>query len=369
MAVYPMMPMAPIRPGGYTVTTRVDGNVATLRDTETWLRRLAAEALSLHDTTGDQITRLRTAWEGTAGDACRTTLDRQKKGAHHLRAAAVEVADAVGTFATEIMGVKAEMATARTAARAAGYSVTAEAIHLPMVLTNPAATVVNGVNITSTVTAARQREVRAHAELNRVLSKHTTFLDFFRKSMPTRTVTAIRGAFTATMGTRWYKDSANARTKVLAAATIIAENADGGLRVTAYRDIANRLPRYLTDKAAAAVNETLTARPFHFKVDTAPDAFFKSFHYSGGVITGAGIGYSIMNGTPADKAIGVGVASWAGGALASGGAAAGLTALGVSAGPIGWAALGVGLVASAGVGYIVDHNWDDITSGIENLFN
>lgn len=362
------LPAVPLHTGSHSLATRVEGNVEKLRGIERWLQSLAGAAMALHDSTTTQATNLRSAWHGDAADACQENLVYQQGQARGLAKAATEVAAATGAFASEISGVKADMATARAAARSAGYPVTADAIHLPMPLANPSQTVVNGINITDTVTKARKRESLAHKSLSHVLTKYTTFLDFFRKSMATRSVAAARGSFTSTMGTQWYQDSAAARARGLAAATTLFDNSDGALRGAAYQQMVGRVPGVLTDTAAANANSLLTARPFHH-TNKVPDAFLKSFHYSGGVLAGAGIATSIATGTPADRAVGVGVSSWAGGALASGGVAAGLTALGVGAGPVGWVALGVGIAASAGVGYVVDHQWDDITTGVKNLFH
>nr|WP_042197703.1 hypothetical protein [Kibdelosporangium sp. MJ126-NF4]CEL23126.1 hypothetical protein [Kibdelosporangium sp. MJ126-NF4]CTQ90263.1 hypothetical protein [Kibdelosporangium sp. MJ126-NF4] len=349
------------RIGGHTLTTVVDADTGQLRAMGSVLSTTEDAAEHLGDTCRTADGTITHAWTGQAADRARETLHRHRLSAYDLATHLNRVAATIARFADDIDRVTARMNEARDLARAAGYRVTRDMIQFPLPIADPAASGPSGV-ITALVAAARQEETAAHVRLRAELAEQKSFLE----SLPTplRGLGLTQGMFMASTGTAAYMDSAVDHARTIVAASAIAENTTGGLRQSAYQQLFRTAPWAAVDQAVAGVRKPLDYGAVNWaNLPADPEktryakAFLKPLTVSGGVLGGAGIGLQVLQGTPPEKAIVAGGASWAAGAVASGLTEAALLTIGVGAGPIGWATLAVGFVASAGVGYVIDQAW------------
>jgi hypothetical protein len=341
---------------GYSVTTAIDGDIAGLRATADWLLSVAEAAEPAERVLGESGPD--GGWRGQAADSARATLSGLRDRTADVAAVTNELGRAVADFADGLANATTAMATARATARAAGFPTTGSAIQFPSSLGGPCVIEPRHAAVMALVDKARLVEAQAHETLNRVLTRHVSFADYLRPGMPTRTASTAASAFSRIIRrTSRYTESAAARTRLAGAAAALAEHPAAGpaVRGAAMSELARRLPGVVADAQAQRAAKALAFSPLGTK------GFPSTFSLSGGIFSAAGAGLSIMHGTPPEKAIATSAASYAAGSATMGIAAT----LGIVSGPPGWIALGVSVVVSAGVGYAVDHYWEDIVDLID----
>jgi hypothetical protein len=336
---------------GTSVTTTIDGDVGALRTTAHWLLSVAeaaAPAQRLLGATGSE-----SHWRGAAADSARTTLLGLRDRTEEVVSVVAELGRAVADFADGLITAIAAMAKARATARAAGLPTTGSGIQFPAPLGGPCVIEPRHATVMALVDKARLVEAQSHEALNRVLARHVSFADYLRPGMPVRAASTGASAFTRLVKkTDRYTRSAAARARLAGAAAALAEHPSAGpaVRAAAMSELTRRLPGVIADTQARRAATALSFAPLGAK------GFPSFFSLSGGVFSAAGAGLAIARGTPPEKATATSAASYAAGSATMGVAAA----LGVVSGPPGWIALGVSVVVSAGVGYAVDHYWEDI---------
>lgn len=336
---------------GYSVTTAIDGDIGGLRATAHWLLSVAEAAEPAERVL--QASGSESDWRGSAADGARATVLGLRDRTADVAAVTNELGRAVADFADGLTTATAAMAKARTTARAAGFPTTGSAIQFPLPLGGPCVVEPCHAVVMALVDKARLVEAQAHEALNRVLTQHVSFADYLRPGMPVRTASTAASTFTRIVEkTENYTRPAAARTRLAGAAAALAEHPAAGpaVRAAAMSELTRRLPGVIADAQAQRTAKALSFAPLGAK------GFPSAFSLSGGVFSAAGAGMAIMHGTPPEKAIATSAASYAAGSATMGIAAA----LGVVSGPPGWIALGVSVVVSAGVGYAVDHYWEDI---------
>ena len=333
---------------GYSVSTVIEGDIGGLRATARWLTSVAEAAERVLTASG-----VESDWHGAAAAGARTTVLGLRDRTADVAAVTGELGRAVADFADGLAAAAAAMARARTTARAAGFPTTGSAIQFPLPLGGPCVVEPRHAAVMALVDEARLVEARAHEALNRVLTRYVSFVDYLWPGMPVRTASTAASAFTRIVEkTRKYTNSAAARTRLAGAAAALAEHPAAGpaVRAAAMSELTRRLPGVIADAQAQRTAKALSFSPLGTK------GFRSTFSLSGGVFSVAGAGLAIANGVPAEKAIATSAASYVAGSATMGIAAA----IGVASGPPGWIALGVSVVVSAGVGYAVDHYWEDI---------
>ncbi|ONI86604.1 hypothetical protein ALI22I_23445 [Saccharothrix sp. ALI-22-I] len=337
-----------------TIPTVLSGRATACRDAAKALHGLREAADFTADVTSGARTESATGWSGDSGDHYRSALGGGRTRAEDLGDRAGRIALALEVFADEHDAVRAEITDARAVARSGGLTLTATAINSPSPVGGPVVPMDALFDtVAAKVSAARKREQAAREALDQALSDASTFADFLKATETTRTASIVKGLFGLVDGGAALGRSAAANKRLADAALVIAGDTSlsPGLRHLGL--------------AGAIHNSTL----FHGKVGAgqmfkttqralskAPEVkALKPFGYAGGGIAAVGVGLSIAGGAPVDKAVAGGAASFA---------AAALTTAALGAGPPGWLALGASLAVSAGVGYLVDQNWDSIKEGI-----
>ncbi|MGW5739970.1 WXG100 family type VII secretion target [Amycolatopsis sp. NPDC003861] len=356
------IPALPVPAGGaHTIAVRVDGDPVALQATTAWLTGIAGAAGALADDMATTVTASQHIWTGPAADTFRDRVRRGRDHADGLRHALSAIVSAVDTFAEEIRAVKLQMAAAKELARSVGCRVTADSIQFPLPLLNPAQGGTSG-EVTAMVGLARRRESAAHTALRAALARHKSFLESLTSS-PTRAVSVSRSLFMEASKAKAYTETALTHAKALSSAAFIAENADGGLRQAAQAELFGGASAGMFDQAVRGSRSALGYGAPNWVTPPAGDfakklvgPALKPLTVSSGMLAGAGVGLDIMSGTPADKAVVKGGASFAAGAATSAALeAGGLILLGAS--PPGLVLIAASVIVSAGVGYSIDQAW------------
>lgn len=327
--------------GALTVSTAVAGDRTGMRELSSRLSRLSAAADHARTVMVRAEGESTDAWGGSAGEGFRGHLRTHQRVSRVLDDTCRTVAEALTGLAAELAAVDETMALARADARAAGCPVHGKTIHLtagPPMAAPTSAGAGTSERIIATGRNARRLEKAAHDRFQQTLDPLTdTFLDQLTTLTPTEATSLAGSTFTAAM-------------KTDALVGPLAGHAEKSPRLATALAGATNLSTVLGYGAGNWITIPKTANPAWSKIPRA-------FTVSGAGLGVAGIGYDIVvTGTPADKAVVKGAAGWAAGATTSGVTAFALTALGFT-GPAGWVAIGAGMIASAGVGYLIDQNW------------
>ncbi|MEU4767701.1 hypothetical protein AB0H12_31065 [Actinosynnema sp. NPDC023794] len=299
-----------------------------------------------------------TTWPGGSGDLFRYTLAAAGDSGDDLGEHLGRLGTAVTIFTDEIDAVRAAIDTARADAKAAGLVLTATAIHLPFCteVETPMTATPAFAAASNAVKSARHREQRAHEQLWTVLAELSTLADFFQAGNATRPASVARTLYNDFVGAGRLGRSAAANKRLADAALVVAgdHTLPAGLRWNALQIHGEQAQLF---QSKVATGQALIGTKKFLQSGVLEVKGKATIPYSGGLIAGAGVVVSISNGTPVDRAVGTGAASLLAGAAVTAGAAL------LAASPPGWAVLIVSTVASTGVGYAVDQNWDAIKDG------
>jgi len=312
-----------------TFSTRVDADPSASRRAADTLNAVQRQSTTSAAEIFTQRNRLTPDWVCTAADRSAKTMTANGNLADQIADDASTLATALMVFADAIDGVRARMADIRHDARAAGLPVIADVVQC----TRPELS----AQFSSRVTAARSSERAAHQALTQALLHFQSFIAYTTTATWTKTAGYLRSAAAKISGD--VRDVADViknerlRTALTAKGTEALTGVQGFVRAS---DISKTV-----GQANDALGKGITAGAL--KVS-----------YIGAALTGLGVAQSIHDGKPADKAIVSGGASLVAGALAT---------AAVASGPPGWVAIGVGAAVSMGVGYVVDHHWDDWKHG------
>lgn len=312
-----------------TFSTHIDADPSAFRRAADILGVVQRQSTTSAGDIFHQRNRLAPDWVCSAADRSASTLTANGNVADQVADDASTLATALLVFADAIDGVRAQMADIKRDARADGLPVIAEVVQC----TRPELS----DRYSRRVSGARSTERSAHQALTQALMHFQSFLTYATKTSSLRTVGYARSA-----GAKISSDVLQATDVLKNERLRTALTSKGDEALTAVQGFARDSE---INKVASQVNGFLGK-------GVAAGALKVS--YIGAALTGIGIAQSIHDGKPADKAIASGGASLVAGALAT---------AAVASGPPGWVAIGVGAAVSMGVGYIVDHNWDNWKHG------
>jgi hypothetical protein len=337
-----------------SIPTSVHTNTGQCRDAGAALTAIAGSVDDAVSTAYAVRGESETTWQGTSGQSFRSRLATAGQQGDDVTADATRLSKALIVFADEVDAVRSAISHARTDAKASGLLLTADAIQLPYCLTTDAPISRNPAfeKASSAVRSAREREHRAHETLGTVLAELTSVIDYVLGSTLTKGTTIARYALVTFAGGRRIGRSAAVSKRLADAALTLAQDSSLSpiLRMDALQ-LAQKQTTLFQAKVGTgqATKRILQSAPISKINKVYP------FTYSGAAISAVGVGLSIKNGTPADRAIASGAASFVAGAAVT-------VALG--SGPPGWIVLGASMAISTGVGYLVDQHWDGIKHGL-----
>ncbi|SEB45704.1 hypothetical protein SAMN04489727_1904 [Amycolatopsis tolypomycina] len=312
-----------------TFSTRVDADPCASRRAADTLGAVQRQSTTSATDIFDQRNRLAPDWVCAAADRSANTLTANGGLADQVADDASTLVTALMVFADAIDAVRARMADIRRDARAAGLPVVADVVQV----TRPE---LSG-QFSSRIAAARSAERTAHQDLIQALLHFQSFIAYAAAAPWTRTAGYVRAA-----GAKLSGDVRQVADLLKNDRLRTAVTGKGTEALTAAQAFARDSE---ISKVASQANDVL-GRGF--------GAGALKVSYIGAALTGIGVVSSIHDGKPADKAIASGGASLVAGALAT---------AAVASGPPGWVAIGVGAAVSMGVGYLVDHHWDNWKHG------
>ncbi|MFN2496058.1 MAG: hypothetical protein ABR608_09145 [Pseudonocardiaceae bacterium] len=379
--------------------TELLGDPAACRETGEWMMRVATGTFDAATVLYEVRSRTHECWRGAAATAFEEHIGRGGREADQLSGEIERAGRALIVFSEELDTAAARLRQAREVAAAAALTVTSQGIEPPPTVILPAepttpqhvaaidayqAQVRAWDEVYQTVSYARGVELAAHERLAAATNVPRSMFDSLRSNAGFIATGAALGAAEGLymQNTRFRELSArHAResmdftrqiadkpnlTKAQRIRLQAARNAAGDLAVKANR-IAHSQSRLLgglnRTGSGAYLLQALAMSPTDKIQGTSLFAqggkVLGKVPYVGVGVTLAQAGVDTYNGKPADQAFGS--------ALISTGIGSGVTyamlayaPLAVAGGPFTLAAVGVGVVVSCGVGYVVDHHWDDI---------
>lgn len=398
------------------IDTLVEGSPESLRETATKLNHLAdllhANGGKVHRASGES----EWCWTGEAADKGRTYIKGTAKIIDDVVDTARKFARAHDEFAAKLEGVITRVYQARDVAQQAKLTVTKTEILPPepvgvQVSTGaqaqpPAEAFTQGVpvpaalqqkqaafaEVSKSIEQARRDERDAHNRFRDELHKYSGVLDAIKNGALLNSLGVVRTMASSPHGNadQYVKEAMARRADAQAAKNLFMNpNMSAARRALAEERyaVANLAARKAWNQAfsSAAVDRVVpVGSSWKAALAKAPGEEMaknsnsllrgagkvaKAFPYSNIALTAFGVGNSIREGTPWDKA----AASNVGGMLASTGASvgaeAGLAALGVAAGPATLAGLGIGIAVSTGVSWFVDNHWDDVKHTASNAWD
>ncbi|MEV4733133.1 hypothetical protein [Saccharopolyspora sp. NPDC049426] len=406
------------------VSTRVEGSPESLRDTATKCTQLAdlldTEAASIHRTSGES----EHAWKGDAADKGRTFIKESAKTIDTVVTAARKISGAHDRLAQDLDGVISRVNQARELAQKGKLAVTNAEILPPGPEPGPAPAAPQGPTskeasgqhqnamaahgaaladfqakkkafdeASATVDQARQDERDAHHRFQEAVRESSTLLETVKGGLLFTSLGIMRTlASSPNANVAKYSDEARRLGRAASVAKAIASNPNMSpdRRAVArmifferefptMRATTNTLSSWAIDRHVPlpdSVKAMIAAAPGEELAAKGSNGFLrgvgsvaKAFPYSAIALTGVSTSVSIANGTPADKAVVSNVSSTALSTGAFVGAEVGLVALGVAGGPATLAAIGAGVVVSAGVSWFMDNHYDDMKKGASDLWH
>lgn len=379
--------------------TELLGDPAACRETGEWMARVSTGTFDAATVLNDVRGRTHDCWRGEAATAFEDHLGRGGREADQLAGEIGRAGRALVAFSEELDTARSRLRQARAVAAAGGLTLTPRGIEpppaviLPAVPTTPqqlAAIDTHQAQVRAwdeayqTVSLARGIELAAHERLAAATNVPKSMFESLRSN----------AGFIATgvaLGAAGALHTENSRFRQLS-----RQQARDSLRITQYiadrpnlpkgqRSLLQAIRNELGDRA---VTEHRIARSQHgwllglnrtgsgygslqvIARSSAEDMRGAGLFARAGKVLGkvpyAGLGLTawqtasdIRHGKPADQAIGSAVVSTGVGAGVTGAMLA-YAPLAVAGGPFTLAAVGVGAVATYGVGYVVDRHWDDI---------
>ena len=388
----------------------VEGSPESLRETATKLNQLA----DLLHSNGGKVHRASSesewCWSGEAADKGRAYIQGTGKVIDDVVDTTRKIARAHDELAAKLDGVITRVYQARGAAQQAKLSVTETEILPPepvgvQVPTGAQAQAPAGASrqgspapalaahqqkqaafeeASKSIEQARRDERDAHNRFRDDLHKHSSVLDAIKNGALLNSLGVVR-AMASSPHTNAEKYATEAQSKsndaraaknlytnpnMSAARRAIAEEKYSTAKLAARKATRNAFSSAAVDRMAVVpqgVKERLAWAPGGQLAENESSALLrgagkvaKSFPVSNVALTAFGMGMSVSDGTPWDKAAASNVGGMAASTGASVAAEAGLVALGVAGGPATLVGLGVGVAVSTGVSWFVDNHWDDV---------
>lgn len=381
------------------LNTELLGDPAACRATGEWMQRVSTgtfdAATVLHEVRG----RTHECWRGQAATAFEEHIGRGGREADQLSREIERAGRALIAFSEELDTAAARLQQAREVAAAGGLTVTPQGIEPPPTVILPAepttpqhfaavdahqAQTRAWNEVFQTVGHARGIELAAHERLAAATNVPRSMFESLRSNF----------GFIATgaaLGVAGSLHAENSRFRKLS-----GQQARDSLRITQYiadrpnlpkgqRTLLQAIRSEVGDRAVkdhriagsqarllGGLDRTPRGRDLLDVIGRSPAHEIKGtsvFARTGRVLAKvpyAGLGVTawqttsdIRSGKPADQAIGSAVTSTGVGAGVTGAVLA-YAPLAVAGGPFTLAAVGIGAVTAYGVGYMVDHHWDDI---------
>lgn len=386
--------------GTAMLDTELLGDPAACRATGEWMTRVATGMFDTGTLLYGVRGRTHECWRGDAATAFEEHIGRGGQEADQLSWEIERAGRALISFSEELDTAAAWLRQAREVAAAAGLTVTLQGIEPPPTVILPAdpATPQQVAAVDAdqtqtqawneahqTVSYARGIELAAHERLAAATNVPKSMFESLRSNA---TFIATGAALGAAEGL--YKQNSRFRklsrqhaqqslnitrqvmanpnlTKAQRAQLQAARNSVGDLAVRESR-IAHSQARLL-----GGLNRTTSGAYLLQAIVWSPaddirggSLFARTgkvlgkVPYAGWLITGAQAAWDIRQGKPADQAVGSAVISPGVGAGVTYGMLAAAEPLALAGGPVTLVAVGVGVVAAVGVGYVMDHHWDDI---------
>lgn len=380
------------------INTEILANPASVREGVHYLKKVSHAnrdaATALHKARSDS----ESAWDGTAADAFRDKARHDGHGIDELARITDKVVRGLESFADDIATAKSRMENARQVAQAGGLSVRGWWIEKPPGDVTQGASEgagspsMPGLNpkhhaqkeaeakldaweeAQSLVRWARNFERTAHEELNSHLADANNLMAALVKTstMIGNSIAVIGALHGAAKKLHAMADEQLGFVKqferlsadsTLPAATREAhiEKMMKNIGITREQAASNAgvLGNAGNTKAGDLVFNPLT-KTFGGTKPGAARALGRMGTVAGAVFTGVESGRQIIfDGKPAGKTLATNYASWGFGALTGGGAALGLSAAGLSGGPVTLAGVGIGIGASTAYGYFQDNTMED----------
>ncbi|MGH3906855.1 MAG: hypothetical protein ACRDTE_22135 [Pseudonocardiaceae bacterium] len=382
------------------LNTELLSDPAACRSTGEWMKRVSTgtfdAATVLHEVRG----RTHECWRGEAATAFEEHIGRGGREADQLSREIGRAGRALIAFSEELDTARARLQQARDVAAAAGLTVTPQGIEPPPTVILPAepttpqhfaavdayqAQVRAWDEVFQTVGYARGIELAAHERFAAATNVPKSMFESLRSNFGFIATGAALGAAEGLykQNTRFRNLSArHAResmgltrqiggspdlTKAQRAKLAADRNALSKNAVDEHR-IARSQRRWLL-----GLNRTGSGYGMLQAIARSPaddirggSLFARTgkvlgkVPYAGWVVIGAQAAWDIRHGKPADQAIIPGVVATGVGTGVTGGLLGGAAALSLAGGPVTLVAVGVGAAAAVGVGYVMDHHWDDI---------
>ncbi|MGH4014229.1 MAG: hypothetical protein ACRDSL_09935 [Pseudonocardiaceae bacterium] len=382
------------------LNTELQGDPAACRETGEWMMRVATgtfdAATVLHEVRG----RTHECWRGEAATAFEEHIGRGGREADQLSREIEHAGRALIAFSEDLDTAAARLQQAREVAAAAGLTITPHSIEPPPTVILPAepttpqhfaavdayqAQVRAWDEAFQTVNLARGVELAAHERLAAATNVPKSMFESMRSNAGFIATGVALGAAGGLykQNTRFRELSARharesmgltrqlagspdltkaQRAKLAADRNVLSKNA-----VDEHR-IARSQRRWLLGLNRAGsgygVLQAIAWSPADDIRGTSLLArtgkVLGKVPYAGWVVTGAQAAWDIRHGKPADQAIIPGVVATGVGAGVTSGLLGGAAALSLAGGPVTLVAVGVGVATAVGVGYVMEHHWDDI---------
>lgn len=381
------------------LNTELLGDPAACRETGEWMKRVATGTFDAATVLYEVRGRTHECWRGEAATAFEEHIGRGGREADQLSSEIERAGRALVSFSEELDTARARLQQAREVAAAAGLTVTPQGIEPPPTVILPTepttpqhVAAVEGYlaqtqawnEVHQTVGYARGIELAAHERLSAATNVPRSMFESLRSNAGFIATGAALGAAADfhIQNSRFRKLSQLHARESLGITRQVADNPNLsreqrarlqsdrnalGDRAVRENRIAHSQARLLggLDRATSGryLLDVITRSPAHeihgTSLFTRGARVLGKVPYLGVGVTLAQAGAEIHQGKPADQAFGS--------ALISTGVGAGVTygllaaaPLALAGGPFTLAAVGVGAAAAWGVGYVVDHHWDDI---------